>query len=77
MNEFEDYKASNSKMLKIFRIEAMRAGFKRAYDQRDYQTIVAVAGKIPENVLQEDEKLLMYFDVASMRLGTKDDSKLF
>ena len=47
----------------------MRAGFKAAYEAQDYKTIVSVAAKLPENVLQEDEKLLMYYDVASMRLG--------
>ena len=51
------------------RTEALRAGFKAAYDANDYQTIIDVAAKIPDNVLQEDEKLLMYFDVASTRLG--------
>ena len=49
--------------------EAVRAGFKAAYEAQDYKAIVSVAAKLPENVLQEDEKLLMYFDVASMRLG--------
>lgn len=77
LREFEDYQSVKAKILKVFRIEAMRAGFKRAYDQRDYQTIVDVAARISESVLQEDEKLLMYYDVASMRLGTKDESKLF
>jgi hypothetical protein len=69
LGEFEDYKSSKQKRLKQFRTEAIRAGFKVAYDDRDYQTIVDVAAKIPETVLQEDDKLLMYFDVASMRLG--------
>jgi predicted RNA-binding Zn-ribbon protein involved in translation (DUF1610 family) len=69
LKEFEDYKASTSRKLKQFRTEAVRAGFKRCYDNQDYQTIVAVAAKLPEAVLQEDEKLLMYYDVASMRLG--------
>lgn len=77
LKEFDDYKGSKARTLKVFRIEAMRAGFKRAYDQRDYQTIIDVAARIPETVLQEDEKLLMYYDVACMRLGTKDESKLF
>lgn len=72
LKEFEEYNTSKSKRLKVFRMEAMRAGFKRAYDQRDYRTIVNIAGKIPESVLQEDEKLLMYYDVARMRLGTDD-----
>ena len=43
-------------------------GFKAAYDARDYRTIVTVAAKLPDAVLQEDEKLLMYYDVASMRI---------
>jgi len=52
-----------------FRTEAVRAGFKHCYDEQDYQTIVDVAAKLPEKVIQEDEKLLMYYDVATMRLG--------
>jgi hypothetical protein len=67
--EFETYKTSKERKLKLFRSEAVRAGFKAAYDGQDYKTIVDVAAKLPENVLQEDEKLLMYYDVASMRLG--------
>jgi len=69
LKEFEDYKASTSRTLKQFRTEAVRAGFKAAYDSGDYKTIVAVAARLPETVLQEEEKLLMYYDVASMRLG--------
>lgn len=67
--EFEIYKASTERKLRMFRSEAIRTGFKAAYDAQDYKTIVSVAAKLPENVLQEDEKLLMYYDVASMRLG--------
>jgi hypothetical protein len=67
--EFETYKTSKERKLKLFRSEAVRAGFKAAYDGQDYRTIVSVATKLPESVLQEDEKLLMYYDVASMRLG--------
>jgi hypothetical protein len=67
LKEFEEYRTSKKK-LKQFRTEAVRAGFKAAYDRQDYRTIVDVAGKLPESVLQEDEKLLMYYDVASMRV---------
>jgi 16S rRNA G966 N2-methylase RsmD len=69
LKEFESYKQTKERKLKLFRTEAVRAGFKAAYDGQDYKTIVGVAAKLPENVLQEDEKLLMYYDVASMRLG--------
>jgi hypothetical protein len=67
--EFETYKQAKERKLKLFRTEAVRAGFKAAYDSQNYKTIVSVAAKLPEHVLQEDEKLLMYYDVASMRLG--------
>ena len=69
LKEFEDYKNFKGKRLKVFRLEAVRAGFKRAWQERDYATIITVARKIPENVLQEDPKLLMWFDQAVTRLG--------
>ncbi|NIV28763.1 MAG: hypothetical protein GWN58_04380, partial [Anaerolineae bacterium] len=43
--------------------------FKKAWQERDYATIVTVAGKIPESVLQEDAKLLMWYDQALTREG--------
>lgn len=68
LKEFALYQAHTGRQLKEFRTEALRAGFKAAYDARDYRAIVGVAAKLPDAVLQEDEKLLMYYDVASMRL---------
>jgi len=68
LKEFEEYRTSTSRKIKQFRTEAVRAGFKHCYDQSNYATIVAVAAKLPEKVIQEDEKLLMYYDVATMRL---------
>jgi len=53
----------------VLRIEAVRAGFKKAWQERDYATIMAVADKIPDNVLQEDPKLLMWYDQAVTRAG--------
>ena len=49
--------------------EAVRAGFKKAWQERDYAVIVAVADKIPNNVLEEDPKLLMWYDQAVTRMG--------
>lgn len=77
LKEFEEYRVSKQRSLKVFRTEAVRAGFKAAYDRQDYKLIVEVAKKLPENVLQEDDKLLMYYDVATMRLGDEDKGKLF
>jgi len=58
---------SKGKRLKIIRLEAVRAGFKLCWQNRDYRTIIAVAQRIPENVLQEDPKLLMWYDQALTR----------
>lgn len=69
LREFEDYRTSTTRKIKQFRTEAVRAGFKHCYDEQNYQTIVELAAKLPEKILQEDEKLLMYYDVATMRLG--------
>ena len=68
LREFSTYLEGKRK-LKIFRIEAIRAGFKKAWQARDYPTIIAIAQKIPDNVLQEDPKLLMWYDQAITRVG--------
>lgn len=69
LREFDEYKTSTQRKLKVFRTEAVRVGFKACWQERDYGTIVKVAEKLPDAVLQEDEKLLMYYDNALTRLG--------
>ncbi len=72
LKEFEEYRVSSQKRLKVFRLEAVRAGFKKAWQEKSeagYRTIIEVAKKIPENVLQEDPKLLMWYDQALTRAG--------
>lgn len=69
LKEFEEYRAFSQKRLKVFRLEAARAGFKKAWQERDYTTIIAVARKIPDNILQEDAKMLMWYDQALTRSG--------
>jgi len=66
LKEFDDYAVGKGK-LKLFRIEAVRAGFKRAWQEHDYQTIIEVAERLPADVLQEDAKLLMWYDQALTR----------
>ena len=70
LSEFEEYQEAKQKQLKVFRLEAVRAGFKKAWQERNYATIIAVACKIPEEVLQEDPKLLMWYDQALTRTGS-------
>jgi len=69
LKEFEEYRQIKQKRLKVFRLEVVRAGFKKAYQDRDYQTIIDIAEKIPEATLQEDQKLLMWYDQAITRTG--------
>ena len=70
LRDFEEYSQSPQRRLKLFRLEAVRAGFFRAYQVRDYATIIAVAEKIPDAVLQEDQKLMLWYDQALTRMGT-------
>ena len=67
LREFQTYVESKSK-LKQFRLEAIRAGFKKKWSENDYQSIVDVAKKLPEQIIQEDSSLLMYYDNALSRL---------
>ncbi len=75
LKEFEEYRASEKRRLRVFRLEAVRAGFKRAWQKSDYATILAVARKIPETILQEDPKLLMWYDQAITRMEGKRDAR--
>lgn len=67
LKEFQAYLEFTGRRLKEFRLEVLRAGFKDAYSKKDYQTIVSIAKKIPEESLQEDEKLLLWYDQALTR----------
>ena len=68
LREFQIYQESKGK-LKQFRLEAIRAGFKKKWSENNYQSIVDIANKLPEEIIQEDSSLLMYYDNAVSRLG--------
>lgn len=67
LKEFDIYLAATGRRLKEFRLEVLRAGFKAAWGRKDYQVIIKVAQKIPDEALQEDEKLLLWYDQALTR----------
>ena len=67
LKEFDIYLAATGRKLKEFRLEVLRAGFKDAWARKDYQSIIKIAQKIPEEALQEDEKLLLWYDQALTR----------
>jgi len=66
LREFAAYTGGHGR-LRRFRTEAVRAGFADAWHRSDYGTIVQVAERLPERVLQEDPDLLMYYDNATLR----------
>lgn len=66
LREFAEYRKGKGR-LRVFRSEAVRAGFSQAWKDRDYNTILAVADRIPEQILQEDAALKMYYDNALNR----------
>ena len=71
LREFESYRESPQKRLKRFRLEAVRTGFKKAWGEKDFTTIVDVAAKIPDTILQEGAKLLMWYDQAVMKVDSE------
>ena len=68
LKEFESYKSAPGRKLREFRLEVLRAGFKTAWAGKDYKTIIGIAQKIPDEALQEDEKLLLWYDQALTRM---------
>lgn len=72
LKEFTGYVTAinqpKAKKLKEVRVEALRAGFKNSWEQKDFKTIVTLGDMIPQNILLEDEQLLMYYDIAKDRV---------
>jgi hypothetical protein len=67
LKEFEGYLATKGK-LKLFRTEAIRAGFAKLWADKKYKLIVETAERLPESVIQDDDKLLMYYDISLGRV---------
>jgi hypothetical protein len=68
LSEFATYVPGTAK-LRRFRIEAVRAGFADLWAQRDYAGIIRLRERMPDEVIQEDPALLMYYDNAVTREG--------
>jgi DNA modification methylase len=68
LKEFDAYRTTPGRRLKEFRLEVLRAGFKAAWAAKDYKSIIVTAQKIQEEALQEDEKLLLWYDQALTRM---------
>ena len=67
LKEFQTYKAFTGRKIKESRLEVLRAGFRTAWAAKEYQIIINIANKLPDETLQEDEKLLTLYDLALTR----------
>ncbi|WP_198429875.1 DNA methyltransferase [Treponema primitia] len=67
LKDFNSYLITPGK-LKQFRTEAIRVGFARLWADKNYKLIVETAERLPESVIQEDDKLLMYYDISLGRV---------
>lgn len=79
LREFRKYAedTSRSKRLKDVRLEALRAGFHDCWERKSWDNIVKVGNHIPEELLYEDEKLYLYFEIAQGMAGKTDKGTLF
>lgn len=67
LKEFEGYLQTTGK-LRLFRSEAIRAGFAKLWKENNYKAIVEMAERLPETTIQEDSNLLMYYDISLSRV---------
>ncbi len=65
---YKDEAAKPKARIKEVRVEALRAGFKQCYQDKNFKTIVTIGDKIPNNLLMEDEVLLQFYDIASSKV---------
>lgn len=71
LREFKIYVEQASKpkgKIKEARVEALRAGFKDCYVRKDFNTIVMLGDKIPQNLRDEDDVLLQFYDIAQNKI---------
>lgn len=70
LREFKRYVEMAAKpkaKIKEARTEALRAGFKQCYIDKDFATIMLVADKLPANMVEEDETLLQFYTIAQSK----------
>lgn len=68
LREFDGYLKTKGK-LRLFRSEAIRAGFSHLWKDKNYLAIVDMAERLPTQTVQDDPNLLMYYDISLSRVG--------
>lgn len=67
-NLYRDQALRPKSKLREVRVEAIREGLSQCYKAKDFATIVAVCNKIPENLLNEDPQILMFYNMAQNKI---------
>ena len=75
LREFNQFIQGKGK-IRAFRSEAVKAGFSKAWREHDYNLIVRVAERLPEQALQEDPQLKVYVDNARGRARLEPKQEL-
>lgn len=68
LGTYGEYVRSRGKLTRV-RADVLAAGFGDAWSERRYDEIIEVAERLPDSVIQEDVRLLMYYDNALLRRG--------
>ena len=79
LKDFRRYieEATGSKRLKDVRIEVLRVGFMDCFERQAWETMLKVGGKIPEDLLYEDERLYNFYQTAESRFKAQPKATLF
>lgn len=64
----KDLDEGRVRKFKEVRLEALKAGFKKCFQDKDFARIKTMGDSIPENILTEDETLLNYYDIACTKV---------
>ncbi|SER35118.1 hypothetical protein [Giesbergeria anulus] len=67
LKEFEGYRTRRRLKEGQIEVQALLEGFKNAWIVKDYATIITVAEKLPEGVLNLDDRLVLYYDLSITR----------
>lgn len=73
LKEFNLYLSAKKAKLKEVRLEVLHAGFNDLWSKNEYETLIKLADLLPSNIIQEDEKLLMFYDNALTLTSNDDD----
>jgi len=67
--EFQRYQQPGRKRFASARREAVRVGFSRLLERGEFQAIIDIAARLPEESVQEDDQITLLYDTARAIVG--------